>query len=95
MDKKFSKTILLCLPKSDCLLLVKLEASPFDINLIVTYTPTAETHKSVLKMFYESLDHRYKSCKSFPPRCDSRYYTNILLLTAHTKFLRNNVMFSL
>ena len=31
----------------------------------------------------------------FPPRCFSRYHTNILPLTAHAKFLRNNIMFSL
>ena len=35
MDKKFSRSILFCSTKSDRLLLVKLKASPFNINLIV------------------------------------------------------------
>ena len=31
----------------------------------------------------------------FSPKYHLRYYTNILLLTAHTKFLQNNFMFNL
>ena len=54
MDKTFTKSILSYLPKSDRLLLVKLKASPFNINLIVAYAPTAEADESVLEMFYET-----------------------------------------
>ena len=64
MDKTFTKSILSYLPKSDRLLLVKLKASPFNINLIVAYVPRAEADESVLEMFYEALDNLYKNCKS-------------------------------
>ena len=64
IDKTFTKSILSYLPKSDRLLLVKLKASPFNINLIVAYAPTADADESVLEMFYETLDNLYKNCKS-------------------------------
>ena len=64
MDKTFAKSILSYLPKSDRLLFVKLKASPFNINLIVAYAPTAEADESVLETFYETLDDLYKNCKS-------------------------------
>ena len=51
MDKKFTDSTLSYLPKSDRLLLGKLKASPFNINQIVAYAPTAEADESVLKMF--------------------------------------------
>ena len=64
MDKTFTKSILSYLPKSDRLLLVKLKARSFNINLIVAYAPTAEADESVLEMFYEILDDLYKNCNS-------------------------------
>ena len=64
MDKTFTKSILSYLPKSDRLPLVKSKASPFNINLIVAYAPTAEADNSVLAMFFETLDDLYKNCKS-------------------------------
>ena len=64
MNKKFSKSILFYLLKSDGLLLVKLKPSPFNINLIVAYAPTAEADKSVLEILYEPLNDLYKNGKS-------------------------------
>ena len=39
LDKRLSKSVLGYWPKSDRLLLVKLKASPFNINMIVAYAP--------------------------------------------------------
>ena len=64
MDKTFTKSILSYLPKADRLLLVKLKANPFNINLIVAYAPAAEADESVLEMFNKNLDDLYKNCKS-------------------------------
>jgi len=61
LDKRLSKSILGCWPKSDRMLLVKLKASPFNINMIVAYAPTTDADEQTIEEFYDSL---YSNCKS-------------------------------
>ena len=64
LDSKFSKSVLSFWPKSERMLLVKLKASPFNINIIVVYAPTSDAADDEIDSFYESLDQIVKSCKS-------------------------------
>jgi len=49
LDARLSKSIFGCWPKSDRLLLVKLKASPFNVNMIVAYAPTTEADEQMIK----------------------------------------------
>ena len=64
LDKHFSKSVLSFWPKNDRMLLVKLKASPFIVNILVIYAPTAEAEEEEINKFYRSLDEMMKSCKS-------------------------------
>ncbi|XP_063604525.1 craniofacial development protein 2-like [Penaeus indicus] len=46
------------------MLLVKLRASPFNVNVIVVYAPTVDTDEAVVDQFYGSLKKLMKCCKS-------------------------------
>jgi len=48
LNKRLSKSILGCWPKSDRLLIVKLKASPFNINMFVAYAPTTDTDDRII-----------------------------------------------
>ena len=64
LDKRLSKSILGCWPKSDRLLLVKLKASPFNINMTVAYAPTTDADEQMIEEFYDSLDELYSNYRS-------------------------------
>jgi len=46
------------------MLLVKLKSIPSNLNVIVSYVPTADADEEEINEFYESLDEVYKTCKS-------------------------------
>jgi len=64
LDKHFSRSVLSFWPKSDRTMLVKLKASPFNVNIIVVYAPTAEAEEEDIDNFYDSLNEVYSCCKS-------------------------------
>jgi predicted transcriptional regulator len=49
---------------SDRVLLVKLQAKPFNIAIIQVYAPTSESSDNELEAFYCDLDKAKKECKS-------------------------------
>lgn len=63
LDSYFSKAVLSFWPKSERILLVKLKASPFNVNIIVVYATTAEAEDIDIDNFYSSLDEVYTYCK--------------------------------
>jgi len=63
LNKRLSKYILGYWPKSDRLLLVKLKASLFNINMIVAYAPTKYADEQMIEEFYDSLDELHSNCK--------------------------------
>lgn len=64
LDSHLSKAVLSFWPKSDRILLVKLKASPFNVNIIVVYAPTAEAEDIDIENLYNFLDEVYTYCKS-------------------------------
>ena len=44
--------------------MIKLQAKPFDINIIQVYAPTSSCSKEVLEDFYEDIERAVKQCKS-------------------------------
>ena len=64
LNPNFSKSVLSFYPKSDRMLLVKLRASSFHVNIIVVYAPTTEADDEEFERFFDSLDELWKCCKS-------------------------------
>jgi len=64
LNRDFSKSVLSFWPKSERLLQVKLKASPFNLNIIVVYAPTAEAEEKDIDQFYCELNEVMKGCKS-------------------------------
>ena len=48
---------------SDRVILVKLQGSPFDINIIQVYAPTADAKEEEIDHFYDSIDSVIRQCK--------------------------------
>ena len=48
---------------SDRIILVKLQGSPFDINIIQVYAPTADADEEAVEDFYDSIDSVIGECK--------------------------------
>ena len=48
---------------SDRVILVKLQGSPFDINIIQVYAPTADSEEEEIENFYDSVDSVIRECK--------------------------------
>ena len=68
LNRRLSKSVLACWSKSDRLLLVKLKASHFNLNLIVAYVPTSNADEPMI----EKLDELYSNCKSQEKYYDGR-----------------------
>ena len=51
LNKQLSKSVLAVWPRSNRILLVKLKASPSNVNLIVAYAPTAESDDGEIDFF--------------------------------------------
>ena len=50
-------------PVPDRIAVVKLNAKPFNINIIQVYAPTSASTEEELEEFYEELDKFKKECK--------------------------------
>ena len=48
---------------SDVVILVKLQGSPFDVNIIQVYAPTADAEEEEIEHFYDSIDSVIRECK--------------------------------
>jgi len=64
LDRNFASSVLSFWPYSDRLMLVKLKSSPFNVNVIVAYAPTAAAEDHDISSFYASLQELHSSCKS-------------------------------
>ena len=52
------------MPKNDRMLLVKIKSSPYNVNILVTYTPTSEAEDHGINSYYRDLDELYSGCES-------------------------------
>ena len=59
LDWHFSKAVLCFWPRSERILLVKVKASPFNVNIIVVYALTAKAEDQEIDHFYSFLDKVY------------------------------------
>ena len=48
---------------SDVVILVKLQGSPFDVNIIQVYAPIADAEEEEIEHFYDSIDSVIRECK--------------------------------
>ena len=64
LNKQFSKSVLAVWPRSDRIFLVKLKASPSNVNLIVAYAPTAESDDGEIDFFTTNWRWRIDSART-------------------------------
>ncbi|XP_042874362.1 craniofacial development protein 2-like [Penaeus japonicus] len=63
LNKQFSKSAQAIWQQSDRILLVKLKTSPFNVNIVVAYSPTADSNEDEIDMFYDDLEAAHNQCK--------------------------------
>lgn len=64
LNRSFSSSVLSFMPKNERMMLIKIRASPFNVNILVTYAPTSEEEEDIINSYYRDLDALYSSCKS-------------------------------
>ena len=56
--------ILVCVRQNDRLMIIKMNAKPFNILIMQVYAPTTDCEESELEKFYDEMDKATKQCKS-------------------------------
>ena len=64
LDEEISKCVKAYWSVSSRVLLVKIQAKPFDLNVIQVYAPTGDHTEDEVEEFYEDLNKARKMCKS-------------------------------
>ena len=64
LDRLFAEAGILFWPRSDRVLLVKIKACPFSINIIVVYAPRAEAEDREIEECYQTLEEVYSRRQS-------------------------------
>lgn len=63
VNKEIEKAIIQCTPISDRLIVLKVQAQPFNLNIVQVYAPTAECEEEKIEKFYNDLDWTMRQLK--------------------------------
>ena len=64
MENDIYKKLIGYWPISDCIIMMKLQGKPFNINIIQVYSPTKDSTEEELEDFYEELTRIREQCKN-------------------------------
>ena len=64
LHKEITKSVIGFWPVLDRVIMVKIHAKPFNINIIQVYAPTSSSSEEDLEEFYSGIDSCIKQCKS-------------------------------
>ena len=64
VSKEINRSILGIWPVSERIIMIKIKATPFNINIVQVYAPTTESTEEEIESFYHQLNETLAQCKS-------------------------------